>query len=140
MLQMVSVCPAAEKYHEFKMFHTRDANGTMIPVESKAEKFESIDGAIKVPSGSGLGVKIDPDYIKVDMTLVRDIHTNAIKKELIATIYRFAESTGITLIAEGVEKREELDALRDAGVRFAQGYLFARPESPPSVPDLSVLD
>ena len=64
MLQMVSVCPAAAKYHEFKMFQTRDPNGTMIPVESKAEKFESINGVIKVPSGSGLGVRIDPDYIK----------------------------------------------------------------------------
>ncbi|MHC4627131.1 MAG: enolase C-terminal domain-like protein [Planctomycetota bacterium] len=64
MLQMVSVCPAAAEYHEFKMFQTRDANGTMIPVESKAEKFESINGVIKVPSGSGLGVRIDPDYVK----------------------------------------------------------------------------
>ena len=64
MLQMVSVCPAAAEYHEFKMFHTRDANGTVIPVESKAEPFESIDGIIKVPMGSGLGVRIDPDYIK----------------------------------------------------------------------------
>jgi len=64
MLQMVSVCPAAAKYHEFKMFQTKDANGTMIPLESKAEKFESINGKIKVPSGSGLGVRIDPDYIK----------------------------------------------------------------------------
>ncbi len=63
MLQMVSVCPAAAKYHEFKMFQTSDANGTMIPVESKAEKFESINGVIKIPSGSGLGVRIDPDYI-----------------------------------------------------------------------------
>lgn len=64
MLQMVSVCPAAEKYHEFKLFETKDANGTIIPIESKAEKFESIEGVIKVPSGSGLGVNIDPDYIK----------------------------------------------------------------------------
>jgi len=64
MLQMVSVCPAAAKYHEFKMFQTKDANGTMIPVESKAEEFESINGVIKVPSGSGLGVRVDPDYIK----------------------------------------------------------------------------
>ena len=64
MLQMVSVCPAAAKYHEFKMFQTRDANGTMIPVESKAERFESVNGKIKVPSGSGLGVSIDPDYVK----------------------------------------------------------------------------
>ena len=64
MLQMVSVCPATSDYHEFKMFHTRDANGTPVPVESKAEPFESIDGIIKVPMGSGLGVTIDPDYIK----------------------------------------------------------------------------
>jgi L-alanine-DL-glutamate epimerase-like enolase superfamily enzyme len=64
MLHMVSVCPAAEKYHEFKMFQNRDANGTMIPVESKAEKFESIDGVIKVPTGSGLGVTIDSEYVK----------------------------------------------------------------------------
>jgi len=91
-------------------------------------------------SGLQAIAEIDPDYIKVDMTLVRDIHTNVIKKELIATIHRFAETTDITLIAEGVEKREELDVLRDTGVRFAQGYLFARPEAPPSMPDLSVLD
>ncbi|MDX1700787.1 MAG: enolase C-terminal domain-like protein [Melioribacteraceae bacterium] len=64
MLHMVSVCPAAAKYHEFKMFHTSDANGTLIPIESKAEKFESIEGVIKIPTGSGLGIKIDPNYIK----------------------------------------------------------------------------
>ena len=64
MLQMVSVCPAAAEYHEFKMFQTRDANGTLIPVESKGERFESIDGVISVPIGSGLGVHIDPDYVK----------------------------------------------------------------------------
>ena len=64
MLQMVSVCPAAAKYHEFKMFETRDANGTIFQIESKAEPFESIDGVIKVPMGPGLGLTIDPDYIK----------------------------------------------------------------------------
>jgi L-alanine-DL-glutamate epimerase-like enolase superfamily enzyme len=63
MLQMVSVCPATDKYHEFKMFETPDANGTNIPMESKAEKFESIDGVIKVPSGTGMGVIIDSAYI-----------------------------------------------------------------------------
>lgn len=64
MLHMVSVCPAAYKYHEFKMFETRDANGDIIPIESKGEPFESINGRIKPPTGSGLGVRIDPDYIK----------------------------------------------------------------------------
>ena len=64
MLQMVSVCPAAADYHEFKMFGTRDANGTNIPVDSKAEEFACVDGMIKVPAGTGLGVNIDPDYIE----------------------------------------------------------------------------
>ncbi|WP_197231746.1 enolase C-terminal domain-like protein [Novipirellula artificiosorum] len=71
MLQMVSVCPAAAEYHEFKMFETKDANGTTIPVESKAETFQSINGVIKVPSGSGLGVTIDPDYIKTHTPAAR---------------------------------------------------------------------
>lgn len=64
LLHMVSVCPNAAEYHEFKMFQTKDANGTMIPVESKAEEFKSVKGKIKAPAGSGLGVTIDPDYIK----------------------------------------------------------------------------
>jgi L-alanine-DL-glutamate epimerase-like enolase superfamily enzyme len=64
MLHMVSACPNADKFHEFKMFETRDANGTLIPIESKTEAFESINGMIKVPTGSGLGITIDPDYIK----------------------------------------------------------------------------
>ncbi len=63
MLHMVSACPNADKYHEFKMFDTPDANGTPIPIESKTEPFRSVNGVIKVPTGSGLGIKIDPDYI-----------------------------------------------------------------------------
>lgn len=64
MLQMVSVCPATYKYHEFKMFETRDSDGNIIPIESKAGPFKSENGIIKAPEGAGLGVNIDPDYIK----------------------------------------------------------------------------
>ena len=64
LIHMVSACPNADKYHEFKMFRTQDPNGTTIPVESKTGPFESIEGKIKAPEGSGLGVIIDPDYIK----------------------------------------------------------------------------
>ena len=64
LIHMVSACPNADKYHEFKMFQTRDPNGTIIPIESKAGPFESIGGKIKAPEGSGLGIVIDPDYIR----------------------------------------------------------------------------
>ena len=64
MLHFVSACPNAGEYHEFKLFATKDANGTTIPIESKTEPFSSIEGVVKVPEGPGLGIVIDPDYIK----------------------------------------------------------------------------
>ena len=57
LLHMVSACPNADLYHEFKMFKAP-------PIESKAGPFECIDGKIKAPEGSGLGIIIDPDFIK----------------------------------------------------------------------------
>jgi L-alanine-DL-glutamate epimerase-like enolase superfamily enzyme len=64
MLHFVSACSNAGPYHEFKLFATRDGNRTNIPIESKAEPLTSDDGVIKVPTGPGLGIAIDPDYIK----------------------------------------------------------------------------
>lgn len=69
LLHFTSACPNAGEYHEFKLFATRDANGTTVPIESKTEPFTSKDGIIHVPTGSGLGVRIDPDYIKTHQVL-----------------------------------------------------------------------
>jgi L-alanine-DL-glutamate epimerase-like enolase superfamily enzyme len=68
-MHFVSACPNAGAYHEFKLFATRDANGINIPVESKTLPFSSEDGVVKVPTGSGLGLIIDPDYIKTHNVL-----------------------------------------------------------------------
>jgi EAL domain-containing protein (putative c-di-GMP-specific phosphodiesterase class I) len=86
-------------------------------------------------SGLQAITELGPEFIKADMTLVRGIHESPIKRELIATIRRFSDSTGITLVAEGVELPEELEALMGVGVRCAQGYLFARPDAPPAEPN-----
>ena len=64
LLHLVSACPNAGPYHEFKLFATRDGNGNNVPIESKTEPFTSEDGVVKVPTGSGLGLLIDPEYIK----------------------------------------------------------------------------
>jgi EAL domain-containing protein (putative c-di-GMP-specific phosphodiesterase class I) len=84
--------------------------------------------------------EMKPDYLKIDMSLVRDLHLHPIKRELIATIRRFSESTGIAIIAEGVESEAELESLSDVGVRCAQGFLFAEPDSPPRSPDWESLE
>ena len=69
LLHFTSACPNAGEYHEFKLFSTRDGNGTTIPIESKTEPLTSIDGIIKVPTGSGLGIRIDTDYVRTHRVL-----------------------------------------------------------------------
>jgi len=90
-------------------------------------------------SGLQAIAEMRPDYLKADMTLVRDVHLDPFKRELMATIRRFTDKTGIVLVAEGVESVPELVSLADAGVRCAQGFLFAHPASPPGQPDWSWL-
>ena len=71
MLHFISACPNAGPYQEFDLFSTRDANGNSIPFESKTIPITSQDGVIPVPAGSGLGIIIDPDYVKTH-TVVKD--------------------------------------------------------------------
>jgi EAL domain-containing protein (putative c-di-GMP-specific phosphodiesterase class I) len=81
--------------------------------------------------------EIQPEFLKVDMSLVRNLHIQPLKKELIATMQRFSESVGIQLIAEGIEQPEELEALIEIGVPMGQGYLISKPASEPPTPDLA---
>lgn len=90
-------------------------------------------------SGLKAVAEIAPDFIKLDMALVREVHRHTLKRELIGTFRRFADSTGITLVAEGVESRDELDTLLELGVRCAQGYLFARPAETVVAPDWAAI-
>ncbi len=83
--------------------------------------------------------EIRPDYLKMDMALIRNLHLDPIRRELIRTVRTFADSTGTILIAEGVETLAELETLAGTGVRCAQGYLFARPDSPPGLPDWAAI-
>ncbi|HZI95132.1 MAG TPA: EAL domain-containing protein, partial [Patescibacteria group bacterium] len=71
--------------------------------------------------------EIQPEFVKIDMSLIRDLHTRPLKRELVDTINRFSRNSGIQVIAEGIESVEELEVLREIGVSMGQGYLFARP-------------
>lgn len=78
-------------------------------------------------SGLNLLAEIGADIIKLDLALVRDIHTFPAKRAIVRGIVGVATELGTTVIAEGIEQREELAVLRDFGIRLFQGYLFARP-------------
>lgn len=72
-------------------------------------------------------LQLDPNLIKLDMSLIRHIDTDHRRLALAAALIRFAEQTSAQVIAEGVETAEELEALRRLGVTRAQGYLLGRP-------------
>jgi diguanylate cyclase (GGDEF)-like protein/PAS domain S-box-containing protein len=71
--------------------------------------------------------RLDFDVIKLDRTLIADIHRSAEAQDLVRSIVHISRTVHATPLAEGVEVPEQVAALRAAGCELAQGYLFARP-------------
>jgi EAL domain-containing protein (putative c-di-GMP-specific phosphodiesterase class I)/CheY-like chemotaxis protein len=79
-------------------------------------------------------VELQPEFVKLDMSLVRGVNTSAIRQRLIASLAALCKDLGMHVLAEGVETAEEHDAVRGLGCELLQGYFFARPGRPfPSV-------
>jgi diguanylate cyclase (GGDEF)-like protein len=72
-------------------------------------------------------IQLRPDFIKIDRSLIDHIDTDRSKRALTCALVAFGREAGCAVIAEGVERREELDTLLEADVAYAQGYLLARP-------------
>ncbi|MGE0027917.1 MAG: EAL domain-containing protein, partial [Thermoleophilia bacterium] len=76
--------------------------------------------------------QLSPDYIKIDRSLIHDIHVDHAKRALVRSMVSLEEDLGAKVVAEGVERSEELRTLRELGVPLAQGYLLARPHRDPA--------
>jgi EAL domain-containing protein (putative c-di-GMP-specific phosphodiesterase class I) len=75
--------------------------------------------------------RLKPAFLKVDMTLVRDVHSSLVNREMVKAIISMGEGIGATVIAEGIQTEEECSALIKMGVRYGQGYYLARPDPGP---------
>jgi diguanylate cyclase (GGDEF)-like protein len=75
-------------------------------------------------------VQLQPDFIKLDRSLIADIDRDRSRRALVCAMVAFARESGSAVIAEGVERRDELAALLDAEVSLVQGWLLARPGPP----------
>jgi EAL domain-containing protein (putative c-di-GMP-specific phosphodiesterase class I) len=78
-------------------------------------------------AGLNLLAEFQPDFLKLDIHLVRDIEKKGPKQAIIRGIRRTCVDLGIEMIAEGVETENEFRWLQDEGIRLFQGHLFARP-------------
>ncbi|HSG55672.1 MAG TPA: EAL domain-containing protein, partial [Paracoccaceae bacterium] len=72
-------------------------------------------------------VDLQPDILKMDMALTRDIHRDPARRALTGALVQLARDIGCKLVAEGIETIEERNAMADLGVDYGQGYFFARP-------------
>ena len=78
-------------------------------------------------AGLNLLASFQPDFIKLDMELIRGIATSPPRQTIVAGVVTIARQLGVAVIAEGVETKAELTTLRAAGIQLFQGYLFAKP-------------
>lgn len=72
-------------------------------------------------------VRLRPDIIKLDMSLIRAIDREAPRRALASALVYFAADTGCTIVAEGIETEAERATLQGLGISLGQGYLFGRP-------------
>lgn len=85
--------------------------------------------------GAGLSgleriLRVNPDVLKIDKSLVRDIDTSRVRHAMVSALTVFAAEVGVSLVAEGIETDAELAALCALGVGYGQGFYLARPHPP----------
>jgi EAL domain-containing protein (putative c-di-GMP-specific phosphodiesterase class I) len=78
-------------------------------------------------SGLTLLARFQPDALKLDRELVRDIDSSLPRRMIVESVKRMCDGLGVRVVAEGVETQRELDVLRSLGIRYVQGFYFARP-------------
>ena len=105
--------------------------------------YEALNAAMQRMRGRGIRLAVDdagsgfaslrhilqlaPDIIKIDNALTRNVYKDPARRALAAGLISFSAELGATVVAEGIQSRPELDALRDLGVRYGQGFYLGHP-------------
>jgi len=72
-----------------------------------------------------------PQFLKIDISLVRDVHISKVNREMVKAIVQMGRGIGATVVAEGIQSEEEVRALLDMDVAYGQGFHLARPDPGP---------
>jgi EAL domain-containing protein (putative c-di-GMP-specific phosphodiesterase class I)/CheY-like chemotaxis protein len=79
-------------------------------------------------SGLGSFARLEPEVVKLDISLVSEVHNSPTKQKLMRSMTSLCHELGIRVIAEGIETAEERDTIVNLGCDLLQGYLFAHPQ------------
>src|SRR5262249_10989759 len=89
----------------------------------------AVDDAGSGYAGLGSIANLEPDFIKLDISSINATDTNFIKQNLVAPMVRFASDHGAMVIAEGVERADEFETVRQLGVHLVQGFFLHPPST-----------
>lgn len=103
--------------HLLNILHTYRSLGFKTAIDDFGAGFAGLD----------LLSKFQPDIVKLDMALIRDIDQSPIKRTMVQHTFNMLKDLGILLVCEGVETQPEYNVLTDLGINLMQGYLFAKP-------------
>jgi EAL domain-containing protein (putative c-di-GMP-specific phosphodiesterase class I) len=81
-------------------------------------------------SNLNLIADLEPRVVKIDRKLVQNLDRKPRQQRVVAMVVRLCEELGATVVAEGIETRDEFAAVCDSGAQYGQGFLFARPSYP----------
>jgi EAL domain-containing protein (putative c-di-GMP-specific phosphodiesterase class I)/CheY-like chemotaxis protein len=114
-----------------------------ITEHAEIENYDALDGALDLlrahavrlaidDAGAGFAslrhtLRLAPDIVKLDISLTRAIDHDRGRRALASALISFADEMGMSIVAEGVETKEELATLRGLGVQHAQGFLLGYP-------------
>ncbi|MBI3932888.1 MAG: EAL domain-containing protein [Acidobacteria bacterium] len=82
-------------------------------------------------SGLEAIARLKPHFLKIDTSLIRDVHSSVVNREMVKAIISLGHGIGATVIAEGIQTEEECRALQSMGVDYGQGFYLARPDPGP---------
>ncbi len=82
-------------------------------------------------SGLELIARLKPHFLKIDISLVRDVHSSLVNREMVKAIISLGRGIGSTVIAEGIQTEDEARALQAMGIDYGQGFYLARPDPGP---------
>jgi len=88
----------------------------------------AVDDAGAGVANFGHIIELRPDFVKLDISLVRRVNANLGRQAMVIGMRHFSRTAGCRLVAEGIESEEEARTLTGLGVEFGQGYLFGHPE------------
>jgi len=112
--------------------------GRLKDFRDKGYRF-AVDDAGSGYAGLGSIANLEPNFIKLDISLINCIDQNFIKQSLVETMVRFANDQGAMVIAEGVERAEEYSTVKSLGVHLVQGFFLHPPQTTPALPRAETL-